>query len=587
MESMNPNNDGAVSAYIHGSKISSAPADGAAGNKWLQYFGPPNGAVNSAPYDKYKYTTYDLPEAYKGKNLYLRDTIDGLITGDISQHTWYTSPSCLPYVYTDQIHLQWNVWQFNRTLAGQVPHEGISRLITSSKRSFKEHTVRYGLAFYLEHGFMSTAEGRQQYARNLQGIRQCVQETNNYDVLATLLHSPRYDREYQIKHGEYSRPVSEVLRREVSEWAVVQKSGYGLDWLIEEYKEHLMRNGGVVPSVFIIPPRMAMFMTMADPVKTQYITAGPSGQQTLKQGPSALTTFRGVSVFKTHAFDVYADDLPINLLSRDMQVGEYYIMNDTLNDHNGYLTRMRDTIIYDESIDDWKRIRLSDAISNCRRFNENGILANSPGDDMFKVEGVGVNVNVYGQIRSSALPKSALDALGSTTVLDITPAQKKAIREGMEIVNKWADLKTPPASIPATGVASSGDNNTEPVQYLQSKPPSAAVTGGAGCCNWYMLLAVAAAEISAGGDKPISNLVDAVKALYAVLKKRFKDSLILDASKCGSKFLLNFLPTNEHDHCTFFENCVGGHYQPLWVETAGGSSVITVTVDATVKVPWL
>jgi len=55
---------------------------------------------------------------------------------------------------------------FNQTLAGRVPHEGISRLITSSKRAFKDHTVRRGLAFILEHGFMNTAEGREQYRRN-------------------------------------------------------------------------------------------------------------------------------------------------------------------------------------------------------------------------------------------------------------------------------------------------------------------------------------------------------------------------------------------------------------------------------------
>jgi len=139
----------------------------AGGNKWEQYFGPPSHQLQTHAYDKYSYETYDLPEAYRGKNLFLRDTIDGFIMGD---HSFYTRV-LLPYAQTDQIHLRWNEWHFNQTLAGRVPHEGISRLITSSKRSFKDHTVRRGLAFILEHGFMNTAEGREQYRRNLLGIK--------------------------------------------------------------------------------------------------------------------------------------------------------------------------------------------------------------------------------------------------------------------------------------------------------------------------------------------------------------------------------------------------------------------------------
>ena len=52
-------------------------------------------------------------------------------------------------------------------LTAVVFFAGISRLITSSKRAFKDHTVRRGLAFILEHGFMNTDEGREQYRRNL------------------------------------------------------------------------------------------------------------------------------------------------------------------------------------------------------------------------------------------------------------------------------------------------------------------------------------------------------------------------------------------------------------------------------------
>ena len=121
--------------------------DATGGNPWAQYFGPASHAIKTNAYDKYAYATYDLPEAYKGRNLFIRDTIDGFILQD---NEWYTTVA-LPFAQTNDIHLAWNEWHFNATLAGRVPHEGVSRLITSSKRQFKDHTVRRGLAFILEH----------------------------------------------------------------------------------------------------------------------------------------------------------------------------------------------------------------------------------------------------------------------------------------------------------------------------------------------------------------------------------------------------------------------------------------------------
>lgn len=581
---INPNNDGGVSAHVHSGNVGSRPADGGQGNKWLDFFGPPSSAVNDAPYDKYRYTTYDLPEAYKGRNLFLRDTLDGLITGDTSQHTWYTSPACLPYRETDQIHLSWNVWQFNRTLAGQVPHEGISRLITSSKRSFKESTVRYGLAFYLEHGFMNTAEGRQQYQRNLMGIKQCVQEANNYDVLATILHSPRYDREYLVKHGEYNRPMGEILRREVAEWAVVQKSGSGLDWLVEEYKEHLMRNGGVSPSVFIIPPKMALFMTMADPVKTQYMYAGEDGTRMLKEGPSALTTFRGVNVFKSHSFDVYQDELPIDLLRRDMQIGEFYVMRDTLSTHKGghYNSMMRDIIIYDESIDDWKRIKFDEAIEQCPRFDETGNLAPADNkEDFFTFkprDGVEHrNVEYWGQVKSTFLDYNILTDVADHVdgIPSLDADQKKNFEMGMALLKDWDRMSEAHNFMPsitpvAGGVACSlGAAEGVPIDNVN-------VTEGkyAGCGNYVMMNKIGNLTPPLSVSETCKKFVQVVDHLYDIFKARFSQSWVLDGEKSGSAFLTAYGVDEVKDKIAFFENCIGCHRQPVWVKgnTAGSSN---------------
>ncbi len=148
-----------------------------------KYLGPPVGEITPIPYDKTPYTNYDLPEYYKGKNLFLRDTIDGFIMDDSNR--WYTTLA-LPWAQTDQMHVQWNEWHFNTVLAGRVPHEGISRLITSSKKMFRDHVVRRGLAFVMEADFFGTPEGDQHYQRNILGIAQSVQGSRVVCVCVSL-----------------------------------------------------------------------------------------------------------------------------------------------------------------------------------------------------------------------------------------------------------------------------------------------------------------------------------------------------------------------------------------------------------------
>jgi hypothetical protein len=316
-------------------------------NPWLSFFGPPAGSLATTAYDKYAEQTFDLPEAYRGKNLFLRDTVDGLIT-DGSKPQWYTTV-CLPWAQTDQITFQWNEFRFNETLAGRVPHEGISRLVTSSRAARNEKSVRRGLAMILEHGFMNTQEGQEQYKMNLQGIAQCVQETANHDVMNALLTCNNYDREWEAKHGIRTDGVMRMVEQEVYNYAAVQKTPHGLDIITEQVKQR-MRRYGVSPDLMIIPPRLAIYLTMVRPEKTQYFLAGPDGAKNVREGPEALTNYRGLRTFESRSFDVYNNEPPIDLALRNRQVGEYYIIPKGSNSIE----------IYNEETDNFETLSRSD-----------------------------------------------------------------------------------------------------------------------------------------------------------------------------------------------------------------------------------
>ena len=52
-------------------------------------------------------------------------------------------------------------------MASRVPYESAARTLTQSKRSYAGYAVRHGLAINLEHNFMMTPKGRENFQNQL------------------------------------------------------------------------------------------------------------------------------------------------------------------------------------------------------------------------------------------------------------------------------------------------------------------------------------------------------------------------------------------------------------------------------------
>ena len=66
------------------------------------------------------------------------------------EDAFYTS-RLLPWQYTDDLYLSWEIFSFNRTLADLVPHQGLPRFVTQESESHTDNLLRRGLAFIIEH----------------------------------------------------------------------------------------------------------------------------------------------------------------------------------------------------------------------------------------------------------------------------------------------------------------------------------------------------------------------------------------------------------------------------------------------------
>lgn len=376
-----------ASAAQHHLPISTGGSDM---DKLYQFLGPPTGQVHQSAYEKTPFQNYDLPEAYKGRNLFLRDTIDGFI---MEPNEWYTGIA-LPWSQTEEIHIHWNEWKFNTTLADRVPHEGISRLVTSSKRENVTHSVRRGLAFVLEGDFYNTPEGAIQYQRNIRGIAQCVQETSNHDTIFALLTCKKNAQIWEEKFGRMKTSVTAIVEEEINNYGIIAFDKYGLDIVFEEALRLLSKQGVRDNVIFIMSPGSKIYLSMVESSdaqftgpghKARFFAMGDKGVDMEEQGPRSVGIYRGIApVYETRDFDVYADEPPVQLLTRAIQIGERYVMSnelyndmtftrgDDLNNPGSYRSHYRDIYIYNENQDAFNKISFRDAIKHCHLFNDEG-----------------------------------------------------------------------------------------------------------------------------------------------------------------------------------------------------------------------
>jgi len=299
-------------------------------NKWDPFFGTPEGYHEDVRADdQLSHETFNLPKAYEGKNKRLEDILDFMIR---KEDEFYTR-ELLPWEYTDDLHITWDVWKFNRTLADVVPEQGISRLVTQESERHTDNLVRRGLAFQLEHGFMTTDKGRRNYALNLQQISDAVHTTCYFGVMHALFAGQNYYKEYRRKFARFVKGPRTLFRHERQMWACLQKDIKGVYIMDAEIKHHMKING-IVPNVLVLPPKAGIYVSMVPPRETEFHLRGPGAHEALTQDRTGISSFRGNKVFEAQSFDMDFVHEFIDLTSRPRMCGEYFVIPGTTAPHN-------------------------------------------------------------------------------------------------------------------------------------------------------------------------------------------------------------------------------------------------------------
>lgn len=310
------------------------------------FFGPYRGSHEDMRADEQlAHETYNLPRAYQGKNKFLEEVLDFKIR---KEDEFYTA-RLLPWEFTDDLSVAWEIFSFNRTLADLEPHQGVPRYVSAQSESHTDNLLRRGLAFIIEHGFYKTERGKRHFSLNLQQITDAVHTTCYFGVIHALLAGQNYYKEWHIKFGTQITRVNDLHQLERRRWAIVQKKKNGL-YLLDAEIKHEMKREGIVPNVWVFPDKMGIYVNMVGDHQMDYHERGPEANENRERGDQK-STFRGLPVFEAQSFDVDFTGQPIDLMVRERQCGEYFtVTSDDVDGNNG------SKYVYNATSDTWEAL---------------------------------------------------------------------------------------------------------------------------------------------------------------------------------------------------------------------------------------
>lgn len=346
---------------------------------WRKYFGDPDHQWMSNSYPEISHDSYDLPEAYVGRNVHITTVIKGLI---LEKERQIGTDILLPVFETNEHHWTMNKFEFKRALVGRVPHRGVPRVQSFSKSSRGVSTERYGTAMYLERDFWKTPEGQEMYAMSLTGMGVNARNTINLDVFFTLMTCKTFESHWRQTYTTLPTSYEKLVDYEVKRFACVPSNDKSFDVALIEEVGVLDRTKVTKESdgryALIVPPKFKVNMsTGGGPSRTDYYLAGPEGTRKANKGPDSIGTLANgkVEVYELPPNDIQSSFWDLSVLSRRTDTGErydnFYERRNSNLSVEGYFSKERDILVWDRNESNWVKVLFSDQIKHLGIYGDN------------------------------------------------------------------------------------------------------------------------------------------------------------------------------------------------------------------------
>jgi hypothetical protein len=405
--------------------------------EFAPFFGMPSKPDVPDPYDAYDMENFQLPDGFVGPRPYLKY----IILKQVTAAEQFPYREMAPFVRNDHSQeVAWDVWMFNSHMLGRTPEESVSRLLTMQQTSSKESMVRFGIALMLEHGFMKTPKGRENYRRNLDQIAAATATTLAYGAMYACLNTKYTDpnNKYRMQRSRNLTQMGAIFREELSNWAIIQKTEDGWKTILDKCKQTLMQRNNKYGNYTVVPAGMEKYLA-GRPENKYYMYNGiPGGQRTdLLPHTGALKESIGYRIGEHQP----NDDPTI----RERTIGGFFHMTaQHLADVPDleYTTDMMNTRIFSEIKDDWHMMRYAEMVENLGLFDfdQESIPITEHGDRFF---GSLTKNSTWGEYLQQAGEKSLRRVLNQLANL---PASKQSefiseITAGLPSVEKAFEQK--------------------------------------------------------------------------------------------------------------------------------------------------
>lgn len=293
--------------------------------------------------------TWTLDDRLMGNNPELTRTVNCSV---VSSSSFYTQ-RLLPWEFVNNRTVHWNVSRMDSpSIVQRLPHEGVSQLITSERKTRSATAVRRGLALTMDDSYFSTPEGALSFARRLQGLVRAITNTVNLGVMEALVEC--HDEDETHRNGApVGAGVLEMLESEVFDYAAFQSRPFAMQEIVKTAVD-TMRLKGVQPDAVLLPPGSKNYLKFGRPENAgSYESTG--------YGDAELARCGECDVFEAEFIQVDTSDderrignLQCPLVQRT-EVGEIYSGAKTENT----------TYLYSEDADDFRAVQ-QDKIDSMR-----------------------------------------------------------------------------------------------------------------------------------------------------------------------------------------------------------------------------
>jgi hypothetical protein len=286
-------------------------------NPYSLLYGVANKEVGQDPDLSFDEEIRNLPDAYVGKNTLLGKILISQMTASRS----YAIDEICPYEQTDSLTTSIMTWKFNDEFLGQVPEQGVPRVISNNMAHIEGSVGRKGISFTNEHMFLSTPMGEQCFWMQMEQINNACTDTSAHEIIFKLFNCTSMS-DFHAGRGMDAQRFKKIVQNNIQMWGCFQKHGAsGFHDALAHAKRIMKERVGTEGNMLIVPEG-----AQAATWEANLLNAGILNREPIKTASTFWATTDKTVMRESRGYQIYSD-VKEDPAYRVRVIGGFNVMN--------------------------------------------------------------------------------------------------------------------------------------------------------------------------------------------------------------------------------------------------------------------